>query len=206
VKTVRVNQPGSNLVGKLAITIPPGLRQEISLDLSPGVDTGFLAALFDRLGRAASQSASGVQVPQFPNILGGAINLISRGVDPVIALAPIRTKPRRTYDELSDAFTPEGDHIPILLARLWEQENSKEKERLSEALECYLRRVVHCIVFRRTDGEVLIFSDGRVAMRTGNNGKGSRSPEQVAAPPLSYQRVAMGKNTVWNALMDPSYG
>ena len=170
---------GSDLVGKLAITIPPEPRQEISLDLSSGVDTGFVAALFDTLGRAASQSASGFKVPQFPKLLGGAINLISRGVDPVIALAPIRTKPRRTYDELSDAFTPEGDHIPILLARLWEEENSKEKERLSEALYSF---GVQASLFKRVG-----------ARRLGNR---PTDPFQLlvttAGPPVNLADVGYG--------------
>jgi len=34
------------------------------------------------------------------------------------ASAPIRTKPTRTYDPLTDKPTPEGDHVPMLLAKL----------------------------------------------------------------------------------------
>jgi len=30
-------------------------------------------------------------------------------------IAPIRTKPRRTYDELTLAFSPEGGHTPYLM-------------------------------------------------------------------------------------------
>ena len=40
----------------------------------------------------------------------------------VKSIAPIRTKPRRTYDDISDDFSPEGDHIPVLLARLLAKE------------------------------------------------------------------------------------
>lgn len=36
----------------------------------------------------------------------------------VTALSPLRTRPRRTYDELNDEFKPEGDHVPLILARL----------------------------------------------------------------------------------------
>jgi predicted ATPase len=32
--------------------------------------------------------------------------------------APIRTKPIRTYDPLTEKPTPEGDHVPMMLARL----------------------------------------------------------------------------------------
>jgi len=35
-----------------------------------------------------------------------------------LSIAPIRTKPRRTYDQFTDAFNPEGDHIPFTLARI----------------------------------------------------------------------------------------
>ena len=49
--------------------------------------------------------------------------------------APIRSKPRRTYDELSEDYNPEGGHIPSLLARLLRQERtSAESRRVQEAL------------------------------------------------------------------------
>lgn len=51
-----------------------------------------------------------------------------------LSLAPVRTKPRRTYDELSDVFRPEGDHIPLILARIWEDENIDTKKVLQSAL------------------------------------------------------------------------
>lgn len=35
-----------------------------------------------------------------------------------LALAPVRTRPRRTYDPLRETRSPEGDHVPMLLARL----------------------------------------------------------------------------------------
>jgi energy-coupling factor transporter ATP-binding protein EcfA2 len=35
-----------------------------------------------------------------------------------VSIAPIRTKPRRTYDEVAKDYSPEGDHIPLLLARI----------------------------------------------------------------------------------------
>jgi hypothetical protein len=34
------------------------------------------------------------------------------------AIAPIRTKPKRTYDPLGETRSPEGEHVPMLLARL----------------------------------------------------------------------------------------
>ena len=36
----------------------------------------------------------------------------------VVAIAPIRSKPKRTYDPISESPNPEGDHIPMILMRL----------------------------------------------------------------------------------------
>ena len=52
----------------------------------------------------------------------------------IFSLAPVRTRPRRTYDEFSEEFDPEGDHVPVLLARLWEEETAPSKVALADAL------------------------------------------------------------------------
>lgn len=66
-----------------------------------------------------------------------ALHLLSNGSliskPHATALAPLRTKPRRTYDELNEDFKPEGDHIPLVLERLL-QNNQKEKSKELEAL------------------------------------------------------------------------
>lgn len=52
-----------------------------------------------------------------------------------LSIAPIRTKPRRDYDEINQNFTPEGDHIPYVLARvLSEYPTTKERRALITAL------------------------------------------------------------------------
>jgi hypothetical protein len=33
-----------------------------------------------------------------------------------LSIAPIRTKPRRTYDQVKEEYAPEGDHVPVILA------------------------------------------------------------------------------------------
>jgi hypothetical protein len=45
----------------------------------------------------------------------------------VLSIAPIRTKPRRTYDQFNEEFKPEGDHVPLKLARLLESEEADEQ-------------------------------------------------------------------------------
>ena len=43
---------------------------------------------------------------------------ITRFMDPIQWLAPIRAKPRRSYDSVAEAYSPEGDHIPWRLRGL----------------------------------------------------------------------------------------
>jgi len=50
--------------------------------------------------------------------------------------APIRTKPRRTYDPKSERRDPEGEYIPYLLARL-NAEKSSEWSKLKDALGAF---------------------------------------------------------------------
>ncbi|MHC5055377.1 MAG: AAA family ATPase [Planctomycetota bacterium] len=36
----------------------------------------------------------------------------------VVPMAPVRSRPRRTYSEISSDYKPEGDHVPFVLSRL----------------------------------------------------------------------------------------
>lgn len=51
------------------------------------------------------------------------------------ASAPIRTKPTRTYDPLTDKPSPEGDHVPMMLAKLMvSAPNAPQRKSLFEGL------------------------------------------------------------------------
>jgi len=52
-----------------------------------------------------------------------------------LAIAPIRTRPQRTYDTFADDFDPGGSHIPLRLARILESRGSKKVKRIKAALE-----------------------------------------------------------------------
>lgn len=45
----------------------------------------------------------------------------------MIWLAPIRSKPRKTYDEFSLEFTPEGDHTPYLIKKQLSSKSGSQK-------------------------------------------------------------------------------
>jgi hypothetical protein len=45
------------------------------------------------------------------------------------SVAPIRSKPSRTYDQVTEEFSPEGTHVPYLLARVLTDKSPSETER-----------------------------------------------------------------------------
>ncbi len=57
---------------------------------------------------------------------------MSRRTTPVVSIAPVRSRPQRTYDVSTDQFAPEGDHIPLLLAKIFDPRvaSTKDPERL----------------------------------------------------------------------------
>lgn len=44
----------------------------------------------------------------------------------VLSIAPIRTKPKRTYDQVVEEFTPEGEHIPFVLSSMLSDPERRE--------------------------------------------------------------------------------
>jgi hypothetical protein len=66
------------------------------------------------------------------HVLNGG-GMMGRGRQSAMAFAPMRSRPKRTYDQLSDEFSPEGDHVPLLLARATDPSN-KQAKALHDAL------------------------------------------------------------------------
>jgi energy-coupling factor transporter ATP-binding protein EcfA2 len=52
------------------------------------------------------------------------------------SVAPIRSKPERTYGQIADAYQPAGDHIPFYLDQIFRDESTqKERQQVVSALE-----------------------------------------------------------------------
>jgi AAA domain, putative AbiEii toxin, Type IV TA system len=56
--------------------------------------------------------------------------------EPAMSFAPMRSRPKRTYDQLNDAFSPEGDHVPLMLARATDP-NNKQAASLHSAIQSF---------------------------------------------------------------------
>jgi hypothetical protein len=85
------------------------------------MEWGFLAFLFGRLAEAR-EAGSSIK-PDLTDIELSIIEDIGRHTRTVrtrpIALAPVRTRPLRTYNPVSAAPLPEGAHIPMVLAKTY---------------------------------------------------------------------------------------
>lgn len=66
----------------------------------------------------------------------GGLHWARGGVDRPQAIAPIRTTPQRTYDPTKDEPSPEGGHVPMVLARL-SLSSKREWEPLKSSLEAF---------------------------------------------------------------------
>ena len=62
------------------------------------------------------------------------LNFLNESVE--YSFSSMRAKPKRTYDPVSDDYNPEGDHIPMFLARL-SRTNEKEWETLRNRLVAF---------------------------------------------------------------------
>ena len=60
-----------------------------------------------------------------------------RSVTAPFASAPVRSRPRRTYDPARPARDPEGDYVPMYLAHLFRSANKKDWSSLKERLELF---------------------------------------------------------------------
>jgi len=148
-------------------------------DLVSPTSIGSITDLMASVGTAliSRKSSAPVEVHNAYWLLGRALR---SPFDQVVSFAPIRTRPKRTYDELSEDYSPEGDHIPKMLARLLNEERQTEQGR--RVKEAVLR-------FGKESG---LFRDVEVKKL----GKGPDDPFQV--------QVAVGGPKV--NLMDVGYG
>ena len=87
---------------------PNWMRDPVGLpNLKPIAD--YLHGLFSHRGatkrsrRPAVRRRVGVGLPHLPEL---------------IPVAPLRSKPRRTYDPIRETASPEGEHVPMLMMRL----------------------------------------------------------------------------------------
>lgn len=98
---------------------------------------------------------------------------------PVVPVAPLRAKPRRTYDPIREASTPEGAHVPMFMMRLHHEEGQRWKALQQELVK-----------FGKASG---LFSDIRV----------KRHGKQISDPFQLQVKVHSGSHV---NIVDVGYG
>ena len=71
-----------------------------------------VATYLKRITKKYSNQDSEVPLSVFPDS-----GILSPNTREIVASAPIRSKPKRTYDPIREHANPEGDHIPLLILR-----------------------------------------------------------------------------------------
>ena len=110
----------------------------------------------DFLAQPADKRAAGS-----PKSRGEVIAEVLASGDYLASVAPLRSKPKRTYDPVSEAISPDGSHIPMLLMLLYQTKREQWKFLHDELLE-----------FGKASG---LFSD----MRVKTHGKQTSDPFQL---------------------------
>jgi len=92
-------------------------KQTYKFKVDPPKANGF--SLFDLPRRFLMRSREVARRPKESNdLFEHLFELTTTTPIACIALAPLRTRPHRTYDNLIEEFKPEGDHVPLVLARI----------------------------------------------------------------------------------------
>ena len=104
-QAVKTSVPFGRALFMMGFAGPEGLSREFP-DLKPVAD--YLAGLSPRQettasGRRRTRPTLNFWHPRFPDL---------------IPVAPLRSKPRRTYDPVREIASPEGEHVPMLMMRL----------------------------------------------------------------------------------------
>lgn len=123
------------------LTTDDGEVSRFDIDRKPSDTIRFELFVFKNLvgleqHNAEPENAELKKLERRLKILEG-LSQISKVLNPTtsLSIAPIRTKPNRTYDQVLEAYDPEGTHIPFVLAKMLSRESSKaEKETLWKGL------------------------------------------------------------------------
>jgi hypothetical protein len=91
----------------------------------------------------AKQTESG-PIKETGKVTQGELGYLSQLIDhlaapaeqPPQAFAPVRTHPKRTYDPIKDVPSPEGAHVPMILAKMFTSDKQRW-EQLRESLDSF---------------------------------------------------------------------
>lgn len=133
ISEVEVVRGKTRLVGELNTqqwTVREGSKASYTLQLPRGEKAGtslneLVRLMFDRSLAQGTRDGKSARI-NF-ELLYELTTLGARSRPRATALAPLRTRPHRTYDELIEEFKPEGDHVPLVLSRALSKDSTGDK-------------------------------------------------------------------------------
>lgn len=135
---------GSPTTGKWQLRVNRPDERPVLTEFSVSVNESkpFMLSDLPRLYVSASRSArrnnSDRRLHQILDSLWTIAHVASISRPSVTALAPLRTRPHRTYDELIEEYKPEGDHVPLVLARILAGQGQSDEE-ITDSLNTFGR-------------------------------------------------------------------
>ncbi len=107
-----------------------------SMDLRTFIGMRILPAVFDKLQKEVKggQNVRPGDAERVLRTLSTLTGRITPCQESALAVAPLRSKPRRTYDTFADEYDAEGAHIPLRLAQVLERQRSSRVQTLRRAL------------------------------------------------------------------------
>ena len=130
--------------GSLLSLIAAGPSGELALDpklhLSRLNDVWASLMIRREMDLKDKKSVTGQIADQDLNALAGRIFMLSQSLKlRPYAFAPVRTRPRRTYDPVQPLESPEGSHIPMILANTFSRDPKAWKS-IARAMESFGRQ------------------------------------------------------------------
>lgn len=120
-KKVRVTLPGHTEALDLRFGLPEDFAMSLGYLVGDGRYSSGKAHDVGRLSRFLSE-LMGFNCGPGSDISGEELGLVLESIvcreARVTSIAPLRSKPKRTYDPIRESASPEGEHIPMLLMRL----------------------------------------------------------------------------------------
>jgi hypothetical protein len=126
---------------KATLEMEDGKRMSFDIELPMGLDEQSGTLSFQNALISGVFKKRGVEEPVPGEYFEGLMRLSNLSARiRAVSVAPIRTRPERTYSQAKQAFEPTGDHIPFVLDRLFTDDPSRsERHQITRALEQFGR-------------------------------------------------------------------
>jgi predicted ATPase len=120
--SLSLKMENSKITGSIKINLPNDEVRELAVNApyeQSWIESALRPGIFDIVLSSVRRSTK--ELDQVFRQAVALLRPLSGSEVDAFSVSPIRTRPRRTYDEAAEGFSPEGDHIPYLLAKMYDE-------------------------------------------------------------------------------------